>query len=294
MSGEGSVFRFLEDDPKPLPKRVTVERTQQSKYQFFLVSRHYRKRLSYRTRCLSYTKAEAPMVKAAIEEHSLFETGSLYVLEGFSLKFVESLILPKDTYVLAETDGGLLRAERCRMEAPRDLLRVLIDQLGIKTLKLGRLLKQDWTGLRGPEEFEPILRRAAIMGWDEEETGRFLKGVEFRGLLTKLKRSDLKGVFELISIRGATWTKNHLFVCLAQLLHYRVLIEMGYDGFRAAKDLGIGYYRREDLEQAIKMIPPEEIVSLCRRAVELDFLMMRNEELGLSLFFLNNPIRVRR
>jgi len=87
----------------------------------------------------------------------------------------------------------------------------------------------------------------------------------------------------------------HVVELLSELIHYRALRVMGYDEMKCAKELGaeVGYRRAKELEEANQMLTSSDLGELTDRVLDLDSLVMRNPKLGLSIFVLNAPIRVR-
>jgi hypothetical protein len=66
------VFGFLvhQYEERPgLPSLCAVKRTQESKYQFLMVARHYRQALKKKPQFFQYSRAEASSLKAQMEEH---------------------------------------------------------------------------------------------------------------------------------------------------------------------------------------------------------------------------------
>lgn len=301
-----TVFEFIERGPNPLPRLVTVERTQQSKYLFYALVRHYRKRLKPRPTFLTYNKAELENTKAAIEEHSLLsDEGDLLILEGFSQKFVEGLTPPRSTAILAETDAGELKAPPFSYKMKRDILRLLYQQLsldyhkdgeGRSILTLRGLVKQDWSGFRSYEEFEPFLRRAKILGWSDEQLETELESTQGGNILTMVKKAQFKELFAMAERYGSTWMYGHLLEMLSELLHYRSLRTMGYDEQKCARELGaeIGYRKTKELEEANQMFSQSDLVSLTERVLNLDRLTIKNPGLGFAILCLNAPIRLKR
>jgi len=299
-----TVPEFLEKNPKPLPRLMTVERTKSSSYQFYLIVRHYRKEVEVNTKFFTYNKTDVGMVRGSIEEHSLFAGKDMYVLEGFNSKFIHSLSLPQDVFVLAECDHGELKAVPYNYKGKRPILKVLFKQLGLDTerhpdgkAKLTKrgLIKQDWTSLRSYELYEPFLRRARILGWTDKDVERELFKAGQGNLLTLIKRGQFKELFEMAEKYGHSWTYNMIVELLGELIHYRALKVMGYDERKCAQELGaeVGYRRAAELEDAHQMLTQEDIKELVDRVLGMEHLVARNPELGLALFALNSPIRVR-
>ena len=299
-----TVPEFLENNPKPLPRRMTVERTKYSSYQFYLIVRHYRVEVDVNVRFFTYNKTDVSMVRSSIEEHSLFVGKDMYVLEGFNSGFVNSLSLPQDAYVLAEVDNGQLKAIPYNYKGKRPILKVLYKQLGldqcrhddgkVKLTKRG-LIKQDWTSLRSYELYEPFLRRARILGWTDKDVERELFKAGQGNLLTLIKRGQFKELFEMAEKYGYSWTYNMIVELIGELIHYRALKVMGYEDAKCARELGaeVGYRRAKELEDAHQMLTQDDLMELVDRVLDMEDLVARNPELGLALFALNSPIRVR-
>lgn len=283
---------------------MTVERTKFSSYQFYLIVRHYRKEVDVNTKFFTYNKADLGMVRGSIEEHSLFSGKDMYVLEGFNSAFVKSLSLPQDVYVLAEIDSGELKAVPYNYKGKRPILKVLYKQLGLDTerrddgkpkLTKRGLIKQDWTSLRSYELYEPFLRRARILGWTDDDVERELFKAGQGNLLTLIKRGQFKELFEMAEKYGQSWTFNMIVELLGELIHYRALKVMGYDERKCAQELGaeVGYRRAKELEDANQMLTQGDIQDLVDRVLDMEDLVTRDPTLGLALFVLNSPIRVR-
>lgn len=291
MINQQTVLEFLENVKVPLPRVVTVDRTSGSRYLFYLVVRHYRKTLARRPQFVTYSKATVNAVKGTIEEHSIFGGPPLYVLEGFAYAFVESLSLPEDVYVVAETDGGDYKAPAYSYRLRRDILKVLIQQLKLK-LQLRPLVSLDWSSCRDYSDYESLLRKAKVMGWNEDQIGQELTESQSGPVLSLVKRSQFKEVFSMMGKYGPIWMQNHLQEVFVQTVHFKVLRMLGYDVERIQRDLEIGSMRLAELEEGARALSQEELVQLAERMVKLDWLIQRNRELGMSLLFLNAPFRI--
>ena len=287
-----TVFEFLERVGPRTPEVVTVTRTTKSKYQFYLVVRHYRKRVRGRPTFFTYSKGDVNAVKGTIEEHRLLDERMLYVLEGFSQRFVDGLALPPETFVVAETDGGQLRVEQYHYRQKRNILRILLNQLNVG-LSLRELMKMDWSIMRDFEGFEPLLRTAKIMEWTESDLGRRLSRMETGNVLTLTKRGRVKELLGMTKKYGAGWMLRHTTEVLTEALHFRALMLMGYEPEKCARELGIGWRRRKELEEVTKMLTLEELGVLADRLLKMDALIERSRTLGMDLFYLNNPVKVR-
>jgi len=292
---EDSVLHFLEHTKSvyDFPFKISVERTSQSKYQFYLLVRQYRKRVKLTPKFFTYNKGEAPAVKGLIEEHSVFEETALFVLEGFSARFVDNLEPPTGTYIVAETDAGMLKAESFSYKNRRALLRVLYNTLTINSMTFGELKGLDWSTFRGIEEFEPFLRKIKIMEWNKEETTKRLETLERGNLLGSVKRSNFEVAMILIGRYGPIWTQRYFMGEVILLLKYRALRVMGYDDLRIKKELDISAKKLEELEESARMITVEDQEKMADRLFKLDQLILRNPNLGMELFFLNAPIQIK-
>lgn len=292
MKNQQTVLEFLEESKHPLPVTITIDRTTGSRYLFYLVVRHYRKTLSRRPQFVVYSKANVNSVKATIEEHSIFGDPPLYILEGFAYAFVESLSLPEGVYVVAETDGGDLKAPSYSYRLRRDILKVLIQQLKVRNVQLRPLVGLDWSSCRDYGDYESILRMAKVMGWNEEQIGDQLMEFQSGPVLSLTKRSQFKEIFSMMGKYGPVWMQSHLQEILVQTVHFKVLRLLGYDNERIQRDLEIGPLRMAELEEGARSLSQEEMLQMAERMVRLDRLILRNRELGMSLLFLNAPFRL--
>lgn len=294
MNERNEIFYFLEHNMSNPPNLITAERTQTSKYQFYLLVRAYHRKLRMRPQFFQYDRNTVNNIKGLIEEHSVFGEKSLYVLEGFNSKFVESLEPPKDNYIVAATDGGQLKAVAFRYKYRRDALKVLKVQLNLNHLSLRALLKLDWSVVRSFEEMEGILLKGKVMDWDEEKIGEQLEKMEMGQILLAMKRPYLPELYNTVRKYGRTWTYKHMVTLLGQLIHYKALRSMGYEDYRCEKEMEISYYRRKELEESSKTLTSEDIKLLCERMINLDWIITTKSEIGTDLYFLNSPIRVRK
>jgi len=311
-----TVFNYIEHLTSKIPQILTVERTSDSKYQFMLLVQALKKRLRVKPVFIAFEakKNYVERVKGLLEEYSLFRemspTDQLFVLEGFAGSFVSKLDLPPGIYVVAEVDDGLLKTESFGRAygKRRDALKalsVIVDTPRMMTAgalpakvslnySLRELVKLDWSGVAKFEEFEPILRKAQVMGWTEEEIGKGLETADRGNLLTLIKRSDLKPVFDMIERRGYQQIYNQLIQNLAEIIHYRSLRLMGLDEARVKREMDLRDWRANELEEVAKMITAEDLKLMAERVVKLDPLVQRLGDVGLQLLILNSPIRVKR
>jgi hypothetical protein len=299
-----TVFEFIEEAP-PIPQVLTITRTTESRHQFRLLTRALRRRLDTHSIHLTLEKQRGALerAKATIEEPSIFNLGwsagpRLFDLEGFPKAWVEALHPPTRTHVVAETEEGRLRPTPYSLKRRRDALKVLTTllehELGIKAdraLSLRALLKLDWAGLSRFEEYESLLRKAYLMGWDEERVGKELQAQSRTNLLVAIKRSDLKSIVALTARRGAQAAYQLLLSSLADLIYHRALKQLGFDEDRTQREMGITDWKREELEEANRTLTADDIHQMASRVVKLDQLVQRRGTLGLDVLLLNAPIR---
>lgn len=293
-----SVLEYMEAGTAVQPV-ITLERTTRSRYLFHKLVHHVKRRVVPKPKFFTYTAKESDLVKAVIEEHSVFSdiSGAFYVLEGFSQKFVDTLHPPAGTTIVAETDGGQLRAPGFtpNRENIRAILKVLMEQLKVgRPLTLSAMLKLDWSAMRSFEEFEPILRRAKIMELDETGIEVMLESRTRANTLKLTKAGHFYEILKQIEQQGGTGAYRHMLSVVAEILHYRSLRTMGYDPEKAAKQLDLGWRRAKEAEETNATLTGEDLAKLVERTIELDQIIMKNPSLGIQLFYLNNPISVRR
>jgi hypothetical protein len=297
-----TVLGWLCTPPPQVPPVLTVERSTTSKYQFYLTVRHFRQKLRRKPRFFVFSKQEADTAKAIIEEHSVFDMdGAFYVLEGFSRRFVDRLHPAPNTYVLAETDGGELTESYYApyRDSFRAILKVLMEQLHLARTAnwtLSGLLAQDWTGFRTFEQYEPVLRRGMLLQQTEDELGIALNQYSRVDLLELTKRGgqDFKVIMEL-EATAPQLAHHQLLTSLSRLLHFRALASLGTDDPKKLSEiLEVSINQVRHLSKSHDILTDDDLQKLTERTIALDPLMFRNPKLGLELFYLNNPISVRR
>lgn len=284
------VLEFLVETDRP--QKVTIKRTTQSKYLYYLVLRDYRKKYGVRPIFLNYAKDQEMAFRSMIEEHSIFSTKRLIALEGFPNAFIRRVGLNDDTRVIAETDAGELEADTNILRDPRNLLKVLMKQMD-GDWSVRELLKVDWSALRGVEDVEPLLRRAKILGWTEEDISKNVKGQDYKELLQDLKRGKMKELCSEIDRHGPIAMISRLTRLISQTMHTKVLHSMGVDSMRVEKELGTSRGRTRELEEAAKALTNADLTSLAERLVYMDGFMRRRPKMGIELYLLNNPIKIR-
>jgi len=293
VSQEGTVLHWLEHHTGAYPHKLTVTRSKTSKYQFYLLIRAYRKKIKTRPRFITYSKEIVNETKGRIEEHSLFESGTiLYVLEGFSKRFVSRLSTPEDVYVLGETDEGELDTKLdAKYRVKRDMLKVLIDQLGV-SLKLRNLLKLDWD--MNPEDFEPIIRRAKILGWDESNIEEFLQTSYEGNLMSLFMRGKQKEFLQVAETIGYDVAWRRMISRVVETVHYRALHQMGNEPLRIGKELGLGYRRLEETEESARMWNGDDLERVAQRMINLDRVALAHPEEALTILICNSGVGMKR
>jgi len=293
LSEEGSVLFWLENHTGAFPHKMTVSRGKSSKYQFYLLVRAYRKKIKARIHFVTYSKDVVNETKGRIEEHSIFDSGVvLYVLEGFNKRFVSGLAIPTETYVLAETDEGELSTKLgARYRVKRDVLKVLIGQMG-SSLGLRGLLKLDWD--MEPEDFEPVLRRAKILGWDEENVADYLQESYEGNLMSLFMRGKHKELLLVARTIGFDVAWRRVIIRLTEIVHFKALYQMGNDPQRIGKELALGYRRLEETEESARMWNGDDLEVVARRLVYLDRMAMSHPEAALTLLVANSGVGMKR
>jgi len=296
MSDSGqTVLEFLSKPPKELPIKITVQRSAQSKYLFLLVNRLYQRRLKETSRFVTYAKKEVMEIKGGMEEFPLWgqDIVRLFAMEGFYFRFIADLSLPPNTYVVAETDGGELKTEPFVAKLRRDVLRVLLKDLNLPHLSLRALLQLDWSVCRRYEDFEPILREAKLAEWDEEQIGKRLEKREKGkgGILTLLKRGQWKQLFAMKERYGPIWCHRHIIEETANLIHYRLLRQMGLDEIRTRRELDLGWGRAKQTEEAYGMVTGGDLETLASQVVRLDHMFWRNPSLAFDWLLLTTALK---
>jgi len=274
-----TVLEFLETSQ--YPDKITIDRTNTSKYLFYLTLRAYRQRMGIGATFMTYSKRWANVHKSTMEEITFWNLEAMYALEGFSRLFINGLNTPKRVYVVAETNDGELQEDRLDRVGRRAILKILSKQLNLP-YSLRGLLKMDWSGIERFEEFEPVLRRARIEGWDEEELGRFIEKSVMGNPLTLLKRGQVKTLLQMEE-QGRFSMRNQLTRWLTQLIHLRVLRNMGTEDRRLMDELKVSWRRLADLMEADKMYSEHDVRELAIALVKYDKLMWAQPQSGVAL-----------
>lgn len=275
-----SVFQFLEE--KDRPTKLTIERSTTSKYQFYLAVRDYQQRLMLKPKFVNYLRGEADAVKSLIEEVSLFEPVSLYVLEGFPKVYVQNLKLPREVTCLAETDDGDIRTDGYSLMQKRGILRTLHLQLKIR-LTLTALLKLDWSGMEGFEEFESVLRKWKLMNGSQDDLKEELEKRLEGTLLEEMKRGKTKECLMKLDRLGEIRFLNRLQNNLSVLIQYKAMLAVGYDEKRVEQLLNLGWRSAQEYSSLAKLFSPEEVELIARRLVTLDSMIQRYKREGLVM-----------
>lgn len=284
-----TVLEYLEEGK--IDDKISVERTSTSKWCFFTLVRHYRQKTKLRPNFVSYSKAEEARIRAKTEEFSLLDDRELLVMEGAPESFIANLSPPKGTIIIAETEGGTLKVPSFSPRIRRDLLRILVKQVA-PNYSLRALLQLDWSDCRSYEDHEIILRRAVAADLSEIQVATLLNENPFTHILKLLRKGPKKELLALKERYGAIWTYNHLVEILSQLVHYRTLHMMGYDDAMIGRQLELSKSRREELEEAMKMYSPADMLILINRILKIDKVILTKRELALDLLLLYSGVEV--
>lgn len=289
-----SVCDFLESTPRAaLPQKITVKRTTASKYQFYLVARHYRQELEKSPVFLTYSRQDVSLHQALMEEVSLFFGQDLYVLEGYPKSFVEEVRPPKGVYCVAETEEGELECPAYSYRERRGILWVLNKQLGLRH-SLRALLGLDWGVVRDYPEVEMWLRKAAAGGWTEAELGERLQRPETSNLLIALKKGDFKDLFYARSKYGDSWLVRYLGKTIVDAVVHRTMKVMGQTDAQIADALDSTPYKLRELEETNRTWTHQELLKLAKMLIEKDYQLQTRTKIALDLLLLANPLTLRR
>lgn len=287
------VLEFVEELRAPLQQKVTVRRATSSKWLFLTVVRAYQHKLHAKPSFVTYVKQKEQELESFLEEASLWKKVSLLVVEGAPKGMVDRIKLPSLTYLVAETDEGELELDDWGRGSKRDVLRVLLDQLGIQ-LRLRDLIKLDWSSCRSFEEAECFLRKAQILGWNEEEIGKHLDQTTDENVLSLWKRGRMAELFSLkerLTPAGMVGLITKLTIQTAQCKALKLL---GYDDVQLQKEMGVSWWKTKQLLEAESMLGDAEVKRIADRLVKLDKLLSWNPGVGLDLLLLNSGVSVRR
>jgi len=276
-----------------LKQKITVKRTQTSKYLFYLLVRQYRIETRKKPHFIAYQKTEASAVKGLLEEISLFGNDEMFVLEGFPLAFIETLHLPPGVYVLAEVDDGELDTPAYSYRQRRGILKVLLTQLGLK-VSLRDLLSLDWGSVRDYSEVEVILRKATAAGWGLEGIQKSLQEDSTGNILLMLKKGNLPELLRLKSKYSDNWFNRNASKIIPQLATYRALVTMGQSPTNIAETLGISTYKLRELEEASKAVTMNDLKVLGERVLALDRMSMKWPGPASDLLIMKSGISLKR
>lgn len=309
---------------------ITTKRVTGSKYQFSVLARILAQRLKRKATFIQYEANPKFLegVRAQIEEHELVVFGpkkdKFFVLEGFKHEWVKSLRPPKGALVLAETEEGEFEAEFFTRHSlkRRNLLKVLTTLIGvwdcraptpeteqfdtgritdkqrikweIRKVQLSRLKKLDWSGIYSFEEFEPLLLKARYMNWREVELGKELERFRRESLLSCVRLSLFRPVFDLMRRKGYSAVYGLLLQNIVDLGYYKALRIMGMDEDRTSKEMELTRWKRQELEDLAKMFTLDEVLDLCQLVKDSARVVRKHEDVGLTLLLLNNSLRLKR
>ena len=291
-----TVLDFLSDVPKPLPKKVLVERRRNSQYQFYALVRYYRDTLGISPQFVSYAKSTSLGILAQLEEKGLWTGRELYVLEGFAEDSLRKVSLADDVYLLAETTSGLV-PEGITPKTRGRFFRLVFSQLGMKVttgkITARALVRQDWAQDLGLEAVEAFLRKARIMGWTDEVLPKLYSERKSEPILVALKKGKLDRIFYLADRFGYRWAYRLLLRSLVDLGGYLTMSRMGQERAQMMRAMG---FRADSniMEESAKVWSEAEVYTMMCRLMQFDALMERNPELGFQIILLNAPMRVKK
>jgi len=286
-----TILEFLEEGS--FPQRITIERTNTTKYLFYLVVRAYHIKFGLQPTIYSYSKKTANTHRSTMEEHSFWNWFNLFVLEGFSKTFVDRVQLPNAaTKIVAETDHGELTEDRLDKVGRRGILKILSQQMGL-SYSLRALLKLDWTSMTHFGEFEVVLRRAKILGWTEEQIGDYLLRESQKNLLTLLKRGKYAEILDVGEKKGYEYLKMQLTRWASQLMHFKALKVMGTDDRRIQDEVRIGWGRLKELEEAGRMYSDQDLTKLAKALVAYDMMTLVHPAQGMAILLKRTGISLR-
>lgn len=280
-----TVFEALLDKTMP-NSLIMVKRTTTSRHQFILLMRNVSRRISKKPVIVEYSKGIENTVKSTIEEHSLWGDAPLYVLVGFRSQFVKALQPPKGVFILAETTEGEIESTLWSQREIRNALRSLIQEVGLKDLKLSHLLKLDWSSHRSFEELEGTLRLIKLMNWGLEDLEKRFGEVQRLNLLELLKRGRYQELLELMEKYSASWLIRTIIKDLTILNQYSVLRRMGRDEKESAREVDLKWKRAEQMENVHRLYTPEEMLYLMDRVIKYDRLIRVGGEIVAAQFIL--------
>lgn len=296
----GELAKSVRSKPAPV---ITVQRnTTTSKYQLYLLTRFYAKRIGVPPKfiTLERKKSFADRIKGIIEEHSVFNAleTRLFILEGFYNKWIQQLSPTQNTYIVAETDSGELSPVDFTYREIRNFLRILVDlnELRRENFTFRALASMDWSTLQSFEGIETVLNKAHIMKWSEDELRKEIASVDWNNALTAIKRGTTPELIGFMSKISHTWFLSKVTKNLADLIHYRSLRAAGHGHEATIKlmDLHPKSIRARELEEVNTMFTPEDTFTIATRMVDMDSLILRNPVLGTELLALNAPSRLRK
>lgn len=286
-----TVFEFMET-VRDLPQVATIDRTNNSRYPFWLLVRHYRQLTGKKPKCFVFSKNEANGLKGAMEEYSLLGQ-DFYVLEGYREDFIRRINLPKGVYCVAETDDGTLSIPPYTQKTKKDILKTLIRQLDLN-MGIRDLSSLDWTTCRDYPDFEIILRRAKILKWSEENIEEELNRLSYGHVLVDMKKANYKSVVSLVDRYGPLWMWSYLTGLVVDLIQLKSLKLMGYEDERITREMDLSRGRSTELFESHKTLTREEIISLGAKLFKYDLLFQRDKNLAMNLVLFSGITAVAR
>lgn len=255
---------------RTLPRSAIVKRSVESGYPFNLLVREYRMILKVVPNYFTFKKAEEEMVKATLEERSLFGGTSVIVLKGFSGQFLSRLKVADDKFVVAEaTDMGMVVKPYFHARSKPPLMKVLKRHLGMH-LSVQEMVRLDWSPTEDWSDAEPILRRSKILGLSADETEKEI-GVSLKvNLMQELKKGNRKELIERAEELGWKQFWGHLGSVLADFAVYVASRQLGIEPEVVARSMDLSYLRAGQFKEAQPMFSPSDLRKVVARYIKLD------------------------
>lgn len=272
-----------------LPRRASVRPG--DRYLTDLLIRHFQRTFpKARVRVSNWSKASDPTLRAEVEEAALLGAKPFFVVLGAPSGWVRSLEPAVGTRVLAEQPDGRLAPEEFRWQNRKLLLRALARVLRAPWPP-SDLERLDWSWTQSWADFEPLLSRGVLLGWDY---GRLRREASARtranvfGLVRDGRWADVRFLGDRY---GLKWLYRHLMEFSVLVARYHAL-QAPQKGRRPPTDaeaerrLGVPRWQFEQVRDAARDVPMERVVAFARRIVRVDPLCQRNLAAGLDLLLL--------
>jgi hypothetical protein len=196
-------------------------------------------------------------------------------------------------HVLAEVEDGQLDAPPYSYKFRRDILKVLLTQLGLR-IPLRDILGLDWGSVRDYPDAEVLLRKAQAGSWDLGRIEKELRDTTTGNILVMLKKGDVASLMSLKARYADSWFIRNMIKLVVQLANYRALAAMGQEPRVIAETLDISNFKMRELEESAKAVTMDDLRILGERLVSLDRLSFTNPKLAADLLILRSGISIKR